>query len=197
VWDASGSGAQRDHGRELALLDAYFAKARNIEVRLMRVRDAAEAPQRFDVKSGDWRTLRTALEETVYDGATNLGAFVPDADAGEVLLFSDGLSNFGAQRFAPSKLPVFAINAAQRADGARLRSIAESSGGRFIDLTSDSTPAAAEKLLRATTRVIAIERNWVKRPFGPAWVQEMRNSSSGKSTSSAPLFVSTEIGSRT
>ena len=157
VWDASGSGAQRDHGRELALLDAYFAKARDTEVRLVRLRDAAEAPQRFEVKGGDWRALRNALEAMVYDGATNLGAFVPPADAGEVLLFSDGLSNFGAQRFASGRLPVFAINAAVSADAARLRGIAEASGGRFIDLTSDALPAAADKLLRATSRVVVLE----------------------------------------
>jgi len=158
VWDASASGARRDHGREFALLEAYFAKARQIEVRLVRVRDAAEPVQRFDVKGGDWRALRAALDTMVYDGATDLGAFVPEADAGEVLLFSDGLSNFGAQRFAAGRQqPVFAINAALRADSARLRAIAEGSGGRYIDLTSDAAPAAAEKLLRASTRVVALE----------------------------------------
>ena len=157
VWDASGSGAQRDHGREFALLEAYFAKARNIDVQLVRVRDAAEAPQRFDVKNGDWHALRVALEAMVYDGATNLGAFVPDAEAGEVLLFSEGLSNFGAQRFAASRVPVFAINAASRADGARLRGIAEASAGRYIDLTTETAANASEQLLRATTRVAAIE----------------------------------------
>lgn len=157
VWDASGSGAKRDHGREFALLDAYFAKARNIEVRLVQVRDAADPPQRFDVKNGDWRALRAALDSMVYDGATDLGAFSPQSDAGEVLLFSDGLSNFGVQRFAAGTLPVFAINAAQRADAARLRGIAEGSGGRFIDLTSEAGPAATDMLLRATTRVATLE----------------------------------------
>ena len=157
VWDASGSGAQRDHGRELALLDAYFAKARHIEVKLTRVRDAAEPTQRFEVRNGDWRALRAALEAMVYDGATDLGAFVPEADAGEVLLFSDGLSNFGTQRFAPGRLPVFAINAAQRNDGARLRGIAEGSGGRYIDLTAETAAQGAERLLNATTRVVALE----------------------------------------
>lgn len=157
VWDASGSGAQRDHGRELALLDAYFAKARDVQVRLVRVRDTAEAPQRFEVRGGDWRALRTALDTMVYDGATDLGAFVPDAAAGEVLLFSDGLSNFGAQRFNASALPVYTISAAVRADAGRLRGMAEDSGGRFIDLTSDALPAATDKLLRASTRVVAIE----------------------------------------
>jgi hypothetical protein len=157
VWDASGSGAQRDHGRELALLDAYFAKARDIDVRLVRVRDAAEAPQRFDVRQGDWRALRDALEAMVYDGATDLGAFVPEADAGEVLLFSDGLSNFGTRRFATTTMPVFAVSAALRNDAARLRGIAEASGGRFIDLMSDRIATASDQLLRATTRVVAIE----------------------------------------
>ena len=157
AWDASGSGAQRDHDRELAVLDAYFATASNIEVRLVRLRDAAEPAQRFEVKNGDWRTLRAALTAMVYDGATNLGALVPDADAGEVLLFSDGLSNFGAQRLVPGRRPVYVLSAAERIDSARLRDIAERSGGRYIDLLSHSPRAASEKLLRATTRVIAVE----------------------------------------
>jgi Ca-activated chloride channel homolog len=157
AWDASGSGALRDHGREFALLDTYFAKARHIEVRLVRLRDAAEAPQRFEVTNGDWRVLRSALEGMVYDGATDLGALKPEADAGEVLLFSDGLSNFGAQRFGALNVPVFAINAAARADAARLRDIAARSGGRYVDLTSVSAVPAAEALLRTTTRIDALE----------------------------------------
>jgi Ca-activated chloride channel homolog len=157
AWDASGSGAQRDHDREFGALAAYFAKAQNIEVRLVRLRDAAEAAQRFEVKNGDWHALRAALTAMVYDGATNLGALVPDADAGEVLLFSDGLSNFGAQRFVPGKQPVYVLSAAQRADAARLRDIAERSGGRLIDLLGHSAQAANDMLLRATSRIVAIE----------------------------------------
>lgn len=158
AWDASGSGAARDHGRELALLDAYFAQARRMTVQLVRLRDAAEPAQRFEVRDGQWRELRAALETMVYDGATNLGAFVPDAQAGEVLLFSDGLSNFGAmQRFDAGAAPVYTINAATRADAARLRDIAERSGGRSIDLSAEAVAAASAKLLRASTRVVALE----------------------------------------
>src|SRR6185436_11546685 len=57
VWDSSGSGRLRDHGREFALLDAYFAKARDVDVRLVRIRDAAEPPQSFKVANGDWQAL--------------------------------------------------------------------------------------------------------------------------------------------
>ncbi len=161
VWDSSGSGATRDHGREFALLAAYFAKARDTEVRLVRLRDVAEPAQRFSVKAADWRALRRALEATVYDGATDLGAFVAEADLGEVLLFSDGLSNYGAQRFADVKLPVYAIAAAARIDSTRLRAIGERSGGRFIDLTQQDAAAAAASLLSESSHVVATESNGV------------------------------------
>jgi len=164
AWDASGSGAQRDHNREFALLDAYFVKARRMTVQLVRLRDAAEAPQRFEVQDGNWRELRNALETMVYDGATDLGAFAADGDAGEVLLFSDGLSNFGAQRFDAGKLPVMTINAAARADHARLRGIAERSGGRYIDLTAEPASSASAKLLRASTRIVALEADGATQP---------------------------------
>ncbi len=157
AWDASASGAARDHERELALLAAYIAAARNIEIRLVRLRDSAEATQRFEIRNGDWRELRTALSTMIYDGATDLGALPADAEAGEVLLFSDGLSNFGAQRLTADARPVHAINAASRADTARLRGLAEASGGRVIDLLAQSTAAASTQLLRATTRVLSLE----------------------------------------
>lgn len=162
-WDASGSGAGRDHGREFALLDAYFARARRIEVNLVRLRDAAEPPQTFSVRDGDWRALRTALEQTVYDGATDLGAlaaYLPKnasgSEAGEVLLFSDGLSNYGAQRLPVPAVPLYAITAADRADGVRLRAIAEPSGGRLVDLKRLGAPEAAAELLQAGTRLVSI-----------------------------------------
>ena len=157
AWDSSGSGRSRDHAREFALLDAYFAKARDVDVRLVRIRDAAEAPIAFKVGKGNWQALRRALDATIYDGATDLGAIVADPAAQEVLLFSDGLSNFGAQRIAGSAVPLYAISAAARADAALLRNTAEGSGGRFIDLYSSTTADAADVLLTESTRIVAID----------------------------------------
>ncbi len=157
VWDSSGSGLARDHGREFALLDAYFAKARNVEVRLVRIRDAADAAQAFKVTNGDWRALRRALATTIYDGATDLGAFVPDPAAEEVLLFSDGLANFGAQRMAAVTTPLYAISAAARSDSVLLRHTAERSGGRFIDLFAVTAAEAADALLTESSRIVAME----------------------------------------
>ena len=107
VWDASGSGTARDHGREFALLDAYFKRlgnGGNGEVRLTRVRDAAEPVERFRISNGDWSALRRALEATPYDGATHLGAFAAEVDVGEYLLFSAGPETLFFEKNIPLEL---------------------------------------------------------------------------------------------
>ena len=162
VWDSSGSGATRDHGREFALLDAYFRKMRNGEVRLTRIRHDAEATQVFRIANGNWQALRDALVATAYDGATNLGAFTPDPKVREYLLFSDGLSNFGDTPFAKMGVPLFSISAAVKSDATFLRYIAHrsgGSGGRFIDLTRHNAQEAARALLTNTTHVTGVSSN--------------------------------------
>jgi tetratricopeptide (TPR) repeat protein len=162
VWDSSGSMAARDFARESALLDAYFAAARSIEVRLVKVRDVAEPGARFRVTNGDWSALRRALADTPYDGATNLAAVPPDPDAQEVLLFSDGLANFGDGAFRAGSLPVFAVSSTASAADLALRHLAEASGGRHIDLLADTAPAARDKLLRNAARISLLEGEGVR-----------------------------------
>jgi Ca-activated chloride channel family protein len=156
VWDASLSGRERDRSRELALLDAYFKRARDARVWLTRVRDAAEPGEWHEVRGGNWDSLRRALEATVYDGGTNLGDFQPQQGVEEYLLFSDGISNFGGKPFPNAQAPVYAINASRKADPAALRHIAERSGGRYIDLVSDSRSVAAAKLLNSAGRIESV-----------------------------------------
>jgi len=74
-----------------------------------------------------------------------------------VLLFSDGLSNFGATRLHETNTPLYAISAAARSDGAALRYAAERSGGRFIDVLANTAADAADALLTETTRIVAFE----------------------------------------
>ncbi len=159
VWDASGSGAQRDHAREFALLDALFAAARDVRVQLTVARDAAEPAAAFDVKAGDWRALRKTLEALPYDGATSAAAwsagFGPARDGAVTLLFSDGLANWPAITATPAGplAPVFTVTAAARIDAPRLRRLAESQGGRLVDLNRLDTPAALDALIRPALRL--------------------------------------------
>ncbi|MEO8312815.1 MAG: VIT domain-containing protein, partial [Caldimonas sp.] len=156
VWDASGSGAQRQLDREMALLGAYFAAVRDTSVSLVRVADVASAPLRFEVRGGDWAALRKSLEATVYDGASNLGAVRHDGVSAEALWFSDGLTNYGAPWRLAFPVPVFAISSSASADPAALQALADASGGRTIDLATATRQGAADALLRRGTDVAGV-----------------------------------------
>jgi len=159
IWDASGSGAMRDHAREFAVLDAYFRKLGRTEVTLVLARDRAEAPRSFAVADGDWSELRKVLEATPYDGASNPAAWmVPQGFGGDTsvaLLVSDGLANWGA---AAARFPVtlFTLNTSPQADAGRLRHMAEAANGHYLDLTILSTEQALADLTTLRPRLVAL-----------------------------------------
>lgn len=159
LWDSSGSGATRRHDLEYAVLDRYFRAAGDIEVRLIRLRDRAEAARSFRVRGGDWSALRRELEATVYDGATALGGWAPERAAGEYLLFTDGLENYGARSFPAlhASQRLFVLNAADSADTGRLDTLAQRYNGRLVDLTGGDTAAAAEQLLTDGPRIAELQ----------------------------------------
>ena len=155
LWDSSGSGAARDLARELIELDAYFKALKNAEVRLTRLRDRAEATQSFTIVNGNWDSLRTALESTVYDGASALADWQPQADVGEYLLVSDGLVNYGSAVFPvlPQGQRLYALNSALMADTSRLAALAERTGGRLVQVQPDKAGAAADALITEGSHV--------------------------------------------
>ena len=163
VWDSSMSGRLRDHAAEFALLDAYFHAMGKGKVELIRVRDVAEASQFFVISGGDWSSLKRVLQETRYDGATDLGAWKVAAGIEEVLLFSDGLANYGASLGAASAprpdLRIYPIVAAASANRGLMRQIAREGVGlgstTLIDLVGDRA-LAIDALLQASTTVSSI-----------------------------------------
>lgn len=156
VWDASGSGAGRDHARELAVLDSFFKAVDQVTVQLVLVRDVAEPTQRFTVTRGDWGALRAQLEKVVYDGATALGAMAVPPGADLALLFTDGIGNYGGQPLPTSAVPLYALTASVGTDPVLLRHAAQASGGTLIDLLRVATPDALRELRTARTRLVAL-----------------------------------------
>lgn len=156
VWDASGSGSNRDHAREYALLDKYFAALGDGQARLIVVRNAAEPAKEFSINQGNWSEIKAYLHTLAYDGGTDLASWKPVEDCEEYLLFTDGLSNFGKSR-EDSALPsmrsgqrLYAVTASTEADHNLLR---HASQGRLIDLLRHDDDAAAQLLLEDATRV--------------------------------------------
>jgi Ca-activated chloride channel homolog len=158
LWDSSGSARRRDFGSESAVLDAYFKAAGDMDVSLIRLRDRAEPAVTFQVRGGDWQALKTALRETIYDGASNLSDWRPQPGIGEYLLFSDGLSNYGARAFPklPSGQRLYALHAAgAHVDGQRLRAWAESNGGESIAFDAAAVSVATKRLLSERPRLLS------------------------------------------
>ena len=162
LWDASGSGRVRDHEREFALLDAWFATVRNVDVKLVNFRNTAVAPVTFKVRGGKWTELRATLEKTIYDGATSFDGLTDDAAVDEWLLFSDGLVNFGVTQTLeklPFRAPVHAVSASASAAPAFLRGLAARGGGEYANLLALEARIAAARLRQYSPRVIAVERD--------------------------------------
>ena len=162
LWDASSSGRERDHAREFALLDAWFAEVRDVEVHLIALRDTAAAMEKFTIRAGNWTALRAVLEKTIYDGATSFDGLADDSAVQEWLLFSDGLFNYGTTSTLvqlPLQAPVHAIVASPRADPIRLRGLSARSHGEFINLLEVDALAGARRLRTASFRVLAVERD--------------------------------------
>lgn len=146
-WDVSGSGAQREHGREFALLDRYFKAAGNSKVTLVPFSNTPDKPEEFAITNGNWTALKARLQGLAYDGATSFTGLPKIADAEEALLFSDGLENFNVAGMPKLGLPIYAISSSTSANSNALRAIAERSGGRLIDLQRLTDSEAGERLL--------------------------------------------------
>jgi Ca-activated chloride channel homolog len=159
VWDASGSGRQRDTAAELAVLDRYFRAVGTAQVQLTIVRDRAEPMKRFNVRQGDWRALRETLESLVYDGGSALGDWVPAAGVQEYLLVSDGLANYGA-RTRPALQPhqrLYALSGAgARTDVARLRGWVGAGGQVLVLHGAQEVPSVAERLLQVPAAPVGL-----------------------------------------
>ncbi len=149
LWDSSHSGAKRNTEAEIQELERYFKALGNLTVRLTRLADGAEEGGEFTIVNGNWASLRNALQNTVYDGASNLSDWQPQAGIDEYLLVSDGLHNYGSAPF-PTLLPgqrLNALHSALEADPARLAAWAESSGGKLVSINPQKNGEAAAQLL--------------------------------------------------
>ncbi|MDR3353133.1 MAG: DUF2135 domain-containing protein [Zoogloeaceae bacterium] len=154
-WDASLSGEKRDHAKEFAFLEAFFAQARNVTVRVRKIRNVSEAPQSFAVTNGDWSALKKDLAATIYDGATNLAALDFADDAELNLLFSDGLDNYSPAQLAPPSQPLYAVISTPGADTARLKRLAAQ--GALIDLGILDAQGGVARLNHTRPHIVAVE----------------------------------------
>lgn len=176
LWDASGSARKRDRQGEFALLDRYFKAMGDGSVALRLLRDVGEDGGRFQIRGGDWSALRRALEATVYDGASDLADWTPEAGIGEYLLVSDGLRNYGDEAFPKLQAgqALYALSSAgANADATRLSALAEARGGRLVQWQGrEDLDAATNALLGEGTRIVGLEGEGIENLQPQAWIAD-------------------------
>ncbi|MBL0210678.1 MAG: DUF2135 domain-containing protein [Holophagaceae bacterium] len=167
AWDASASASSRDRSKELELLDLYFKRIGSCSVELVVFRNAPESPRAFTVAQGGWKALRQALESAPLDGGTALGALdLSGSGCDLALLFSDGINTFGPAAPKFPRCPLLAINTALTAQHDRLRFLAESTGGEYLNLSGETAEQGAEAL---KTQALAL----LRATYEPGAVREL------------------------
>jgi Vault protein inter-alpha-trypsin domain/SLBB domain len=157
VWDASASGNDRDHKKEFALMDAWFAKLGNTRVKLRLLRDRLEDGGEFEIRNGRWQKLKETLQQVDYDGATFFdGVKFSSQDADLVLLVSDGISTIGSGKPEISS-PWVLIHSGSVAAGKPFFQWAKTSAEAIINLASETNQQAMAKLTNQSLRLIAVE----------------------------------------
>jgi hypothetical protein len=156
LWDNSGSAGTRDITRELVLLGNYIGRLGNVTIDLVTFNIKTEKPQSFTITGGNWENLRTALNAIVNDGATSFGSIdFSLLKTDEILLFSDGMTDFGPSSPVFSGVPVNTINSGLTADHSFLSYIAQRSGGVYINLTEQSAEEATNLLCSSNYHFIS------------------------------------------
>ena len=163
LWDASHSATNRDRAKEFAFLDAYFKALKNVKVVLSSFNIRTDKTLTFEVKNGNWQALKSHLENLPYDGATDGNAINFSLKADELLLFSDGIFNFGSKDFSvndvvkQAKTPITVVNASAVANTPKMQYLANATGGSFIDLTTLTTKQALKVAQTVPFQLLDIE----------------------------------------
>ena len=163
LWDASHSASNRDRAKEFGFLDAYFKALKNVKVVLSSFNIRTAKSLTFEVKNGNWQALKSHLESLAYDGATDGNAINFSLKADELLLFSDGIFNFGSKDFSvkevvkQAKTTITVVNASAVANTPKMQYLANASGGSFIDLTTLTTEQALKVAQTIPFQLLDIE----------------------------------------
>lgn len=163
LWDASHSAIQRDRTKEFTFLDAYFKELKDTKVVLSTFNIRSAKPLTFEVKNGNWQALKSHLESLQYDGATDGNAIDFNLKTDEILLFSDGIFNFGSKEFSvnevvkQAKTPITVVNASAVANTPKMQYLANATGGNFIDLTTLTTEQAIKVARTVPFQLLDIE----------------------------------------
>jgi hypothetical protein len=134
-WDNSNSAQKRDIDKELDVLGTYIHRIGNVTIDLIPFNIKTGKPETFNITSGNWEKLKSTLKTMPYDGGTSLGCIdLTRIKSDEILLFTDGISDFGNNEPKYSDTPINTINSNVTANHGFLTYLAQRTGGTYLNL---------------------------------------------------------------
>ena len=160
VWDASLSTAGADRRKTIEFIEQLL-KGRESSVTLTILRHTIARSQWTISGPEDVQRLLAKLIDEPADGATNLAAWTPAAEAESVVIFSDLVSTLPQSNLPQIDKPVYVVG--QGSGQHALARWLTRSGGKVLDLDRLSTESALIKLRQPPTAQAVLgplERNW-------------------------------------
>lgn len=156
LFDVSSSGKNRDIEKEIDLLTKYLQNNKRTSVTIATFSNEIHATKNFS--ASDSEGIRKYLMQQKFDGATSGKIFSGlKKNTDEILLFSDGIFNWGNDAEQTANCPVYTINSSGSGDFGTLKNIARKNNGNFIDLVTTEIDEALELLTTIPLRLVKVE----------------------------------------
>lgn len=154
IWDVSNSASNRDLEKERMVLADYLSKISNCKLRLITFSNEVNTNQTLNSK----QELLSALENQIYDGATQIG-IIPfqSIQEEEIILVSDIIHTFGDKNVDLPNRPIHVINSSTGADYSLQKLFSLSTGGQVINLSAFTVDESVNQLLRTQYQFISLE----------------------------------------
>ncbi len=157
LWDVSRSRKNADLKKEINFLKYLLKKTSFTEVQLIAFNNQIQVNKTF-TKIDD---LLKTIEKLDYDGGTQYGNLKNEISSSDmVLLFSDGMSNFGSENIEEIESKLFTVSASKITDFTKMKSIALANKGLYINL-NESKNSNAAKLILSTRTTLNETKTWI------------------------------------
>ncbi len=133
-WDVSGSSSKRDMKKDIRFLENFISEKNITAITIVLFSNTIHDTKSFYGRTG-MNSIRRFLQSQTFDGGTQLGSLDCNRFNSDVFfLFSDGLNNFRSDKIKTNDKPIYCVNSSPAANHSSLKSIAEKTGGRYVNL---------------------------------------------------------------
>lgn len=139
LWDVSSSAKNRDLNKEIKILEEYLKWMDKGEIILITFSNTIHKTKTYQNIGLEREKLINELKSEKYDGGTNLQSIdFSKFNTPEILIFTDGISNFGRKILTSFNSPIIAINSSNIANHNLLENLANKSKGVYINAFKES-----------------------------------------------------------